>query len=132
MTTSPAPATTSAPIADPSKPIDFDQARQAAAEAENAETPEAAHPAEHRVTIGDASWPLVTTLSTAAMLKLERAQTGSPSAIVEAIPLLVPEADRTELREFLLDESDDAPDFKVVVDAFGAAMEVITSRPTDR
>jgi len=121
---------------DPSQPIDFSQARAAAAEkvAETGEVVPAYISGDPKLRIGRREWDLVPKLSALdASIMQEAFETDSVRQIVEAMQRLVPKAQRDNLIAYLLDDPDDDADRVSLDDVFEAyqkAQEAIAARPT--
>lgn len=122
---------------DPAVPIDFSQARAAAAEAQiiqaqNANTP--SPPSKYKLSVGRREYDLVPKLSALDEAIMQEAfETNSIRAIVEAMQQLVPKAQRDDLIAYLLADPDDDADrvsSDDVLEAFKTAQEVIAQRPT--
>lgn len=113
-------------------PIDFQQLRAAAQEAENAPQ----EPRRETFDIGRYSWPLVTEITPMDMIVLQDAEnSGSFRELISAMPRLIPKQHRDELLAVLLDDPDDPADripFEALLDEFKRASEVINARPTSR
>lgn len=122
--------------ADPSQPIDFSQARAAAAEkvAETGEVVPTYVSGDPKLRVGRREYDLVPKLTALdASIMQEAFDTDNVRTIVEAMQRLVPKSQRDDLIAYLLDDPDDDADRVSLDDVFEAyqkAQEAIAARPT--
>lgn len=135
MTTNPAPSAAPVPVVAPAGAAPLDLTPGA--------TPQPATGAALEkiewtgiLVVGRRSFNLVPALPAITMVKLQQAQdSGQFLEIIEAIPLLVLHPEREQLKQYLLDDPEDANDVVTlddVVKALENGLEQISNRPSDK